>query len=105
MPFWAAVAGQSVLFGLIHGNPLQVFYAAALGIPLALVYHWTGSLSAPILLHMVFNAGNYMIIPLLSVSGFVSLHLLVGGPVLAVFCLHWLRKDARVHPGHSQIYE
>jgi hypothetical protein len=104
MPVWAAVLGQSIIFGMIHGNPLQVAYAAALGVPLALVYHWTGSLSAPILFHMAFNAGNYVLLPLLNMSGFAAAHMLLGGPVLAWFCLRAMRNEAqkRVQP---QIYE
>ncbi len=91
MPLWAALLAQGVLFGLIHGNIIQSSYAAVLGIILALIYYWTESLGASIVVHMLFNAGNYtfvyfivprfapLIVPLLiftvSMTGYLLLQL------------------------------
>lgn len=54
-PIWPAVIISAVLFGLYHGNLVQGIYAFIMGILLALVYEWTGSLFAPIVFHMVAN--------------------------------------------------
>jgi len=59
-PVWAAVLGSAILFGLAHFSGLQrvsllpVF--AFMGIVLALLYEWTGSLGNTILLHSLNNA-------------------------------------------------
>ncbi len=54
-PIWIAVVISAGLFGLYHGNLLQGIYAFIMGIFLALVYEWTGSVLAPIIFHMVAN--------------------------------------------------
>ncbi|MCL2087024.1 MAG: CPBP family intramembrane metalloprotease [Oscillospiraceae bacterium] len=51
-----AVIVSSLLFGLIHINPLQILYAGALGVVMALVYHRSGKIMAPILIHAGFNS-------------------------------------------------
>ena len=51
----AGVLVTSVLFGLIHLHPVQSLTAVVLGVVLHLVYLWTRSLVAPILLHAVHN--------------------------------------------------
>lgn len=58
-PVWAAVFGSAMLFGLAHFSGLErvsvlpIF--AFMGIVLALVYEWTGSLGNTILLHGLNN--------------------------------------------------
>ncbi|MDR1753776.1 MAG: CPBP family intramembrane metalloprotease [Eubacterium sp.] len=51
----AAIIISSALFGIIHGNWLQGIYAGAFGIVLAFVYHYSGKIIAPILIHVGFN--------------------------------------------------
>lgn len=43
------------LFGLVHMHPTLLIPLTGLGIALALLYEWTGSLWVPILAHMAFN--------------------------------------------------
>ena len=50
-----AVLASGLIFGLIHGNFSQFFYAAIIGIVLGLVYVQTGKLRYTIALHMVLN--------------------------------------------------
>ena len=56
-----AVLLSSLLFGLIHMNFNQAPYAFALGVAMALLMEATGSLLAPILMHMVFNAQSVVL--------------------------------------------
>lgn len=53
---WTAVVVSSLLFGLIHMNPAQVPFAAAMGLVLGVLYLRTGSLLLPMLVHMVNNS-------------------------------------------------
>ena len=50
-----AIIVSGVLFGLIHGNFSQFFYAALLGIVFGAVYCQTGRLRYTIALHMIIN--------------------------------------------------
>lgn len=50
-----AVLTSGVIFGLIHGNFYQFFYAAFIGVLLGYVYVHTGRLRYTIALHMAFN--------------------------------------------------
>lgn len=50
-----ALLFSSLLFGLIHMNFNQAPYAFVLGIAMALIMEATGTLLAPILVHVVFN--------------------------------------------------
>lgn len=50
----SAIAFSAVLFALIHLNPAQMPAAFILGLLLGFAYWWTGSLAAPVCIH-VFN--------------------------------------------------
>ena len=56
-----AVLLSSLLFGLIHMNFNQAPYAFALGAAMALLMEATGSLLAPMLMHMIFNAQSVVL--------------------------------------------
>jgi len=61
LPVPCAIILSSVLFGAAHLNAAQFVYTTLLGILLALVYEKYGSVLAPILIHMAFNAGALII--------------------------------------------
>ena len=56
-----AVLLSALLFGLIHMNFNQAPYAFALGVAMALLMEATGSLLAPMLMHMIFNAQSVVL--------------------------------------------
>ena len=63
--FWVANIIQAVLFGVLHMNPLQGIYAAALGIIFGMIYEKSRNIVLTIILHMLFNltgttVGQYM---------------------------------------------
>lgn len=51
-----AVAFTAVLFGLMHGNLLQFFYAASIGLILGYVAVRTSSIRYTVLMHMAINS-------------------------------------------------
>lgn len=53
--FMRAAIGSSLLFGVMHGNIIQMVYGFILGMFLAFIYNKYGSLKAPILLHVTVN--------------------------------------------------
>ena len=52
---FVGVLVTSILFGAVHIHPLQSICAAILGVALHLIYLWTKSLLAPMLLHFLNN--------------------------------------------------
>ncbi len=52
---------QAIVFGLMHLNVLQSSYAFIAGIFLGLVYIWSGSILAPIILHISWNSVSVII--------------------------------------------
>jgi membrane protease YdiL (CAAX protease family) len=55
MPAWLAIALSSIVFGLVHGLS-ACFPLACAGAVLAIVYYRSGSLTASMLTHALFNA-------------------------------------------------
>jgi membrane protease YdiL (CAAX protease family) len=53
----AAVLISALIFGSFHLYPLQIVVGFVLGMPLAWLRQWSGSLLAPIALHMTHNLG------------------------------------------------
>ena len=53
---WVGIVVASLLFGIIHLNPVQVFYATCLGVGFGWVYYRTGSLLPVILGHIINNS-------------------------------------------------
>ncbi|MCL2634259.1 MAG: CPBP family intramembrane metalloprotease [Oscillospiraceae bacterium] len=51
-----AIMVSGILFGLMHGNFQQLFYATVVGIVLGYIYVQTDSLLIPTILHAVFNS-------------------------------------------------
>lgn len=53
---WAGIIIASLLFGVIHGSPIQIFYATCLGIGFGWIYYRTGSLLPAIVGHIFNNS-------------------------------------------------
>lgn len=53
---WLAIIISSVVFAVIHGNPIQMVFALPAGILLGWLYYRTGSLLVPITGHIVNNS-------------------------------------------------
>ena len=58
LPAWIAVVLQAVLFGLIHGTPVQIGYAFIMGLLFGLLRWRTGSILSTLAAHAAFNAMN-----------------------------------------------
>ncbi len=59
--FFRANLMQAILFGLLHMNPLQGIYAAALGLVFGVIYEKSRNILVTIGLHILFNmAGTFL---------------------------------------------
>lgn len=61
MPKWLALLLSSAIFGAVHGNLLSFVFTGVIGLVLALFYEKTGSIAVPVLLHLGFNSGSYVL--------------------------------------------
>lgn len=62
MPIWAAAVVSGLVFGLLHGSPTALVPLAGSGIVLAYVYARSGSLTASMIAHALFNLVNVALI-------------------------------------------
>jgi membrane protease YdiL (CAAX protease family) len=67
-PVWLSAIVSGVLFGLSHGSPSALLPLAASGIVLAYVYQRSGSLTASMLTHALFNLVNVAMLTLAKTS-------------------------------------
>ena len=90
--WFVPIALTAVFFSVIHLNPAQMPAAFILGCTLGFAYWWTGSLIAPVCIH-VFNNSLVCALAFISPDDDSIVHVL-GGPtnagVLAVICLFFL---------------
>ena len=77
---------QALIFGVFHGNSLQVIYTFIGGIALALIYIYCDSILGNILLHIIFNLCGSIIIPkLLFINETINYLLLIIGIIIFIF--------------------
>jgi membrane protease YdiL (CAAX protease family) len=62
MPVWVAAVISGIIFGASHGSPTAFLPLAASGVVLAYVYERSGSLTASMLTHALFNLINVALI-------------------------------------------
>lgn len=93
-----AIGLSAVTFAIVHLNPAQMVAALILGVLLGFAYWWTGSLIAPICIHVLNNSIACML-------AFISpdedsIIQLLGGPtnagILAVVSVFWLAITIRM---------
>ena len=98
-PLWAIVV-SSLIFGLIHGNPAQSFFAFILGLVFGWVYYRTGSLLPCMLMHFINNGTSVLLFHLsggkdetmteaLSTTGAISLAIV--GVVLTIWSIWYIK--------------
>lgn len=61
MSFGKAMIGSAMLFGIFHGNVVQLLYALLLGMALSYFYEKYGTLKAPIIAHCAMNIASVLI--------------------------------------------
>lgn len=52
---------SALIFGIVHGNPVQMFFASILGLVLGWVYYRTGSLLPCMLMHFINNGTSVLL--------------------------------------------
>lgn len=87
---------SGVAFGIVHGNMIQFFYAAALGVVLGLVMERYGSVLPCMIIHILFNGISFLPYYELEVGGLLALYVAcVLITVLCVYLIWFKKKDIR----------
>jgi len=56
-PIWSAILASSISFGFMHSlTPAYFLLATVMGVYLGWLYHWTGNLLAPMMVHFLYDA-------------------------------------------------
>lgn len=82
-----AIFISAVLFGVVHGNPAQIPFAAAMGIILGYIYYKTGNIVVPALIHILNNSfACWTMVAFSDMAEEPKLVDMLGGTVPAVGC-------------------
>ena len=81
---WLAIIATALIFGLVHGHPIAIIYASALGILMGWLYCKTGSLLATVIFHMIYN---FVSVASPAVNDTAYLILGAAGTVISVVCI------------------
>lgn len=106
MPKWAAIVLSSLIFGVMHGNAVQIIYATALGVLLGWIYTKTDSILIPMICHFAFNLTSsllqYVNTENQVISIILSLIMLLSIPV-TVLCIIYYYLKTFVKPNKADI--
>ena len=83
---------SALLFGLMHGNVFQLFYAFLLGLVLGYMYYTTGKVLPCMLMHAAVNFFGSIVVVLLTYG--IDLEAIESGDMIAVLELvskHWIQ--------------
>ncbi len=97
-----AILTSALIFGLIHGNLSQAFYAFTIGLALGYIYVKTGKLIYTILIHMIINLMGGIIAPavvtqggtLMQLYGILILGIAIAGLALFIKRYNRIRFEA-----------
>ena len=95
---WVAIVLSALIFGVIHGNAIQIIYATALGILLGWIYTKTNSIFIPMLCHLTFNLTSTLLQyvntenPIMAV---ILTLIMIGSLPITVLCIlfFWFKKS------------
>lgn len=71
MPRWISILVASLVFGIMHANPIGIIYATALGIMMGWIYSKFNSIIPSMVFHLAFNTTS-LIISLLDGVKFIT---------------------------------
>ena len=122
MPPIAAALISAVVFGAVHGHPLQIVYAASLGVIFGILFVRTDSIYPSLIAHTVFNAMGIMFsyigqfidtsneespeaIVFDTVIFLLMLASLVGAPLLIWLFLRMTNREKKLINADSVLYQ
>lgn len=100
-PKWAILT-SSLIFGIVHGNPVQIPFAIVTGLVLGWIYYRTNSLLPGMLMHFI-NNGLSVVLYYLSgktdssmcelLGNGGALCLAMGGVLVSVMCIGYIHRN------------
>ncbi len=99
-PMIVSAVLSGLVFGLAHGNPVQIFYATLMGVLFGYLYEKTANLWVPILLHMAYNSSNYLL-SAMSDAGIHFWQYAWQPPVVLGAVIFCMRRVIRLHENET----
>jgi hypothetical protein len=98
MNIWAALVIQALIFAAFHIGGVQMTYTFFLGIILGLVYLWSGSVWAAIIVHFVFNVMSDVLSAFFDlgnsgVHGLIWVLIALVGLAATIYLLKYLKRE------------
>lgn len=90
---WAYLI-SAVVFGLMHGNPIQIMYATLMGVVLSFVYEKTKNICYPMIIHMAVNSSSVSSMLFESEAAFVG-SVIGAGTVLLIAGIVLCKNNAK----------
>lgn len=86
LPMTACIIGTAMVFGIYHGNFVQLIYAAVIGVFLAYLFEIFRSVKAPVLFHVVANLTS-MVCTWFSAFDWIFSSIIIVAVVTVVCCV------------------
>lgn len=102
MPLPVAIVLSTLLFAVSHGQLLWICYTFVLGVVLCVIRVKTGTCSASILVHAVFNLFGGILLPLIVPEDAIAMNIIIAGigvvSVCVLMTLLLKKKDVQSKP-------
>ena len=93
---------SSFLFGMLHCNIYQIFYAFALGLILGYVYMRTGNIILTIIIHIILNSSSSIIYPLApEFYQYYAYTMSALGIISIIYTL--IKRDVKLEPAKYEV--
>ena len=93
---------SSFLFGLVHCNVYQIFYAFALGLILGYVYMRTGNVILTIIMHVLINSSSSILYPLApELYNYYVYAMSALGIISIIYTL--IKRDVKLEPAKFEV--
>ena len=84
---WIAIIVSSIVFGIIHFNPIQIPFATAIGFILSIIYYKSGNIVLTSIIHILNNSAAVLQMRILGDTAIdFRLTEWLGGFILSVLC-------------------
>ena len=93
---------SSFLFGLIHCNVYQIFYAFALGLILGYVYMRTGNVILTIIMHVIVNSSSSIIYPLIPDHYIYYVYIMSALGIISILYT-LIKRDVSLKPAKYEV--
>jgi len=113
---WIAILVSSLLFGIIHWNPIQILFASALGVMLGILYTKSQSIIPSLLYHIINNSFAVFVMWIAEITGkeqdpteellntppvFISVTIVAAAISIPIYIYYWRKPSIVSQKSHA----